>query len=429
MRIALPFALAAALLAACGQHTQTTLYEKVAVTRTTIVVSASAAGVIEPVRTVEVKSKASGEIMQLNAETGDNVAAGKLLAIVDPRQPRNALAQAEADVEVARAQLEINKSKLGRADALFKSHAITEVEYEDARLAYVSANAQVVRAQTDLEIARDQMDDTRIVAPVEGTIIAKYVEPGTVISSPTRDVGGGTLLLTMANLDTVQIRTRVDETDIGKVRPGMPATITVAAYPNRPFSGHVLKIEPQATVEQNVTMFPALVRIANPGHLLMPGMNAEVEIHIGRREDVLAVPYAALRTRRDVASAARVLGLDPGSVAEELARAPAAGDSARPAGAAPEQGRRGGATGFIVFVMRDGHPVPTVIQTGLTDLDWIEVLAGVEPGDTVAVLPSASLVASQEEMRRRIQRLTGGGLPGVQQQQQGGQTQPPRRQP
>ena len=435
MRIALPFALATALLAACGQHTQTPLYEKVAVTRTTIVVSASAAGVIEPVRTVEVKSKASGEIMQLNAETGDNVKAGKLLAIVDPRQPRNALAQAEADVEVARAQLEISKSKLDRADALFKSHAITEVEYEDARLAYVSANAQVVRAQTDLEIARDQMDDTRIVAPVDGTIIAKYVEPGTVISSPTKDVGGGTLLLTMANLDTVQIRTRVDETDIGKVRPGMAATITVDAYPNRPFNGHVLKIEPQATVEQNVTMFPALVRIANPGHLLMPGMNAEVEIHIGRREDVVAVPYAALRTRRDVASAARVLGLDPASVAEELARAPAPGDSARPAPArgterpAAEPGRRGGGSpGFIVFVMRGGRPVPAVVQTGLTDLDWIEVLAGVEPGDTVAVLPSASLVASQEEMRQRIQRLTGGGLPGVQ-QQQGGQTQPPRRQP
>ena len=431
MKIVLPFALAAALLAACGQPNHNTLYEKVAVTRTTIVVSASAAGVIEPVRTVEVKSKASGEIMQLNAETGDNVKAGKLLAIVDPRQPRNALAQAEADVQVARAQLEINKSKLDRADALFKSSAITEVEYEDARLAYVSANAQVVRAQTDLEIARDQMDDTRIVAPVDGTIIAKYVEPGTVISSPTKDVGGGTLLLTMANLDTVQIRTRVDETDIGKVRPGMAATITVDAYPNHPFSGHVLKIEPQATVEQNVTMFPALVRIANPGHLLMPGMNAEVEVHIGRREDVVAVPYAALRTRRDIASAARVLGLDPGSVEEELARAPAAGDSARAAGTerpAAGPGRRGGgAAGFIVFVLRGGRPVPTVIQTGLTDLDWIEVLAGVAPGDTVAVLPSASLVASQEEMRARIQRLTGGGLPGV--QQQGGQTPPPRRQP
>ena len=81
----------------------------------------------------------------------------------------------------------------------------------------------MVRAQTELENARIQMDDTRIRAPVDGTIIRKQVELGTVISSPTRDVGGGSVLFTMANLDTVQIRTRIDETDIGQVTPGMPA--------------------------------------------------------------------------------------------------------------------------------------------------------------------------------------------------------------
>jgi HlyD family secretion protein len=413
------------LFAGCDEREPAPLFAKVPVTRTTIVVSASAAGVIEPVRTVEVKSKASGEIMTLDVETGDNVRAGQLLAIVDPRQPRNNLAQAEADLDVARAQLEIARTKLDRATTLFKSRAITESEYEDARLAYVSANAQVVRAQTDLEIAGDQMDDTRILAPADGTVIAKYVELGTVISSPTRDVGGGTVLLTMADLDTVQIRTRVDETDIGKVRPGLSATITVDAYPNRRFSGRVLKIEPQATVEQNVTMFPALVRIANPGHLLMPGMNAEVEMHIGRREDVVAVPYASLRTPRDVASAAGVLGLDPAEVEAALARAqaPAGADSARDSTrAATPRSRRGGGGGgsFIVFVLRDGHAVPTLLRTGLTDLDYMEVTDGVVPGDTVIVLPSASLVDSQERMRERIERLTGGGLPGVQQQQNQG---------
>lgn len=439
---------ALALAVACDQKESAPLFSEVPVTRTTIVVSASAAGVIEPVRTVEVKSKASGEIIELRVETGTHVRAGQLLAVVDPRQPRNNLAQAEADLEVARAQLEITRTKFDRATTLFKSRTITESEYEDARLSYVSANAQVVRAQIDLEIARDQMDDTRIVASVEGVVIAKNVELGTVISSPTRDVGGGTVLFTMANLDTVQIRTRVDETDIGNVQPGLPATITVDAYPNRRFSGSVLKIEPQATVEQNVTMFPALVRIANPGHALMPGMNAEVEIHIGRRENVLAVPYASLRTARDVASAAGVLGLDPAAVEAELgaARRPAVADSARVAprdstaavaasvrrsgGGAARSGRgtRGGGGGsFIVFVMRDGRPTPTLIRTGLTDLDYMEVLDGLDEGDTVVVLPSASLVESQERMQERIQRMTGGGIPGM--QQQGNPTAPPRRQP
>ena len=97
------------------------------------------------------------------------------------------------------------------------------------------------------------------------------------------------------------------------------------AYPNRPFQGEVLKIEPLAEVQQNVTMFPVLVRIDNREGLLRPGMNAEVEIHVGRRDSVLAVPNAALRTQRDVESAAGVLGLNMEQVNAQLAaRGPAA---------------------------------------------------------------------------------------------------------
>ena len=109
-------------------------------------------------------------------------------------------------------------------------------------------------------------------------------------------MSGGTTLLKMANLDLVQVRALVDETDIGKVQPGQRVTVTVDAYPNRTFEGTVLKIEPQAQTEQNVTVFPVLVRIGNKEGLLRPGMNTEVEIHVGQREGVPAVPNAALRT-------------------------------------------------------------------------------------------------------------------------------------
>jgi HlyD family secretion protein len=507
-RILLAAALAAGLGSACKKEEAAPMYEKVPVERRDIVVAASATGAIEPVLTVDVKSKASGEIMEMRVQTGDDVRAGQLLVVVDERQPRNTLAQAEANLVVARAQFQNAKAAMERADTLFKTQAITETEYENAKLAHANANAAVVRAEVDLESARDAMNDTRLKAPVAGTIIAKNVELGTVISSPTRDVGGGTVLFKMANLDTVQIRTLVDETDIGKVQPGLRSTITVDAYPNRPFEGEVLKIEPQATVQQNVTMFPVLVRIANPGHLLKPGMNTEVEIHVGERRGVVAVPYSALRTQRDVASAAEVLGLDPAAVQQQLAQArqapaPAAGrdsaslgggqrqpaDSARPAAAggatfttpdgrtiqlppsitqaqvnlaqggmrkrmsgqeptAEEQaamraiftamrgaggggqgglGRPGGNTGrlrnfdpgnYIVFALKDGQPTAVNIRTGLTDLDYMEVVSGLSEGDTVLVLPSAGLLSSQREMRERFQRMTGGGgLPGVQQQQ------------
>src|SRR5207249_6577291 len=116
-------------------------------------------------------------------------------------------------------------------------------------------------------------------------------------------------------------------TDVGKVQSGLPVTISVDAFPHRTFDGTVLKIEAQAQVSQNVTMFPVEVNIPNPEHLLKPGMNTEVEIHIGQRQGVLAVPNAALRTPKDVASAASVLGLDSLTVARQLA-APAVAPSA-----------------------------------------------------------------------------------------------------
>ncbi|MGH7522268.1 MAG: efflux RND transporter periplasmic adaptor subunit, partial [Gemmatimonadales bacterium] len=357
---------ALALLAgvvACGKPDPAPMYEAVPVQRRTLIVSAAASGAIEPVLTVDVKSKASGEIIGMNVQTGDDVKADQLLASIDPRIPRNNLAQSDANLQVAQAQLSNAKAQLDRSDTLYKTQAITETEYETAKLGYANANAAVIRARSDLENSRDRMNDTKLRAPLAGTIIAKNVELGTVISSPTTDVGGGTVLFKMANLDTVQVRTLVDETDIGKVQPGLLATITVDAYPNRPFEGAVLKIEPQATVQQNVTMFPVLVRIANPNHLLKPGMNTEVEIHVGRRDNVLAVPNAALRTQRDVASAAQVLGLDPNEVQQQLTAArqptPANRDSASLGGASARRDTAAAQPGnAVMMTLPDGRQVP-----------------------------------------------------------------------
>ena len=498
---------AAALLLgvlACGKTQAPIAYEAVPVERRNIIVSASASGAIEPVLTVDVKSKASGEIIGMNVQTGDDVKEDQLLASIDPRIPRNNLAQAEANLQVAQAQLGNAKAQLARSDTLFKAQAITQTEYDQAKLDYANANAGVIKARSDLENARDRMNDTKLRAPLAGTIIAKNVELGTVISSPTTDVGGGTVLFKMANLDTVQIRALVDETDIGKVQSGLLTTITVDAYPNRPFEGTVLKVEPQATVQQNVTMFNVLVRIPNPGHLLKPGMNTEVEIHVGQRQNALAIPNAALRTQRDVASAAQVLGLDPNDVQQQLASqrpqtpggqsgrdsaslggSPARHDSVTGASARKDSGQAGGGntittpdgrtiqlppgvteamvrsafqkrmsgqqltpaeqnamaamraafqrggggggagfrrnqaepSSYIVFTLKKGKPSPVQIRTGLTDLDYIEVVSGLTEQDTVLVLPSASLLNAQRDMQQRMRNITGGGLPGVQQQQ------------
>jgi HlyD family secretion protein len=505
MRTRFVMAAAIALLAsACKDEEPQVVYQALPVETRDIIVSAQAAGTIQPDTTVEVKSRASGEVLQILAETGQLVNRNDLLVRIDRRIPQNTLAQAQAELEVARAQQANALSQKRRADELFKTQAITEQEHETASLAYANARAAVVRGQVAVENAKIQFDDSDVRAPITGTIISRSVERGSIITSATGNVSGGTAILTMADLNLVQVRTLVDETDIGKIQPGLAATVTVDAFPNRPFEGEVLKVEPLAEVQQNVTMFPVIVRIQNREGLLRPGMNAEVEIHVGRREGVLAVPNASLRTQRDVASAAEVLGLDPERVQQQIAaaqeqqqqRQAAAtadspggdtagrraslgaatprGDSAAagtmtlpngqtvklPAGVTEAQIRaimqkrmsgqqptpqeqqllrsvfqgmqRGGAGGgrrqsatdaqfggnYIVFVKRGGEPTPVPIRTGLTDLDYSEVVSGLQAGDSVLVLPSASLVQSQQEAKERINNMTGGGaVPGMQQQQ------------
>ena len=282
-------------------------YDQAPVELRDIRVFVEAAGAVEPLRTVELKSKASGEILEINAENGDRVERSTLLVRIDERIPTNNLAQAEAALKAAESRQSIAKLQMERAEMLVADNTITDSDFEEAALSLSEAEAQLVRARVDVENARIALGDTDVLAPIDGTIIERNVEPGQVISSPTQDVGGGTLLLRMADLRRVLVRTRVDETDIGKINAGMQAQVKVAAYPNREFTGNVEKIEPLAVVEQNVTMFSVLILLDNPESLLLPGMNAEVEIKIAEELEAPAVPMAALRTIDDIEATAHML--------------------------------------------------------------------------------------------------------------------------
>ncbi|HKW42274.1 MAG TPA: efflux RND transporter periplasmic adaptor subunit [Gemmatimonadales bacterium] len=310
------------LVAACQKAQTAPLYEVLPVERRDIVVTASATGVIQPILTFSVKSKAWGEIIDMRVQTGDEVKKGQLLARIDPRIPRQNLTEALATLDKARAQLQTATAQLKRSEALYQSQSIAETEYDATKLSQAVAAAAVANAEASLQTANDAMEDTQVRAPITGSILQLNAVLGTVISSPT--LGGGTVILKMASLDTVQDSAMVAETDIGRVQPGLPVTITVDAFPNRAFEGSVLKIGPQAQVVQNLTTFPVFVNIPNPGHVLKPGMNTDLRIHTGRRDGVLAVPTAALRTQRDMAAGAAVLGLDPQVVDQQVAAAQAA---------------------------------------------------------------------------------------------------------
>jgi HlyD family secretion protein len=493
-------------LAGCEEAPQAiapAVYDSAPVETRNIQVAVDAAGVVEPVSTIEVKSKASGEVLAVHAETGDVVQSGHLLVEIDKRTPRNTLSEREAALTAAQARRRIAQTQMERAASLHKSGTLTQADYEQTQLEFANSESQVVTAKVAVENARITLEDTDVRAPITGTIIEKTVEPGTVIASTTQNVSGGTTLMKMADLTTVQVRTRVDETDIGKIQPGMRTKVTVAAYPNQPFEGEVLKIEPQAIIEQNVTQFSVLIKIANREGLLKPGMNAEVQIQIANREGVAVVPTAALRAETDVPLTAVMLGLDEQQLRKSLwpegaptgaqpknvlsfngltIELPEGVDAAKvtalmqkrqsgqeltaeertllrtvmqqaggnfggggggPPGGFPGGGFRPSGGNFVsgaspqtppaqrpastdylfggdywVVAIRGDEPVPVAVKTGLTDLEYSEVVSGLEPGDRVLLLPSTSLYEQQERLQEFINQRFGSTTPFQQPQQQ-----------
>jgi HlyD family secretion protein len=319
VRAAAILLVALAILPSCkGEREETTGIQTVPVERRDIVVDAEATGVVEPINVIEVKSKASGQIERMPVETGTRVKPGDLLVQVDTRDVRNQYNQALADLRAAQARVAVAAAQRKRSEDLFKQQIITAQELETAQLDFANAQAQVTRADASLDLAQQRLDDATVRAPLAGTIIEKTVSTGQVITSATGAFGGGTLLLKMADLSQVRVRALVNETDIGNIQPGQQATVTVDAYPDRPFRGSVEKIEPQAVVQQNVTMFPVLVAVSNREGLLMPGMNGEVSVLVERRDNVISVPNDAVRPPRDITAAAAALGLDPDSVRRQV---------------------------------------------------------------------------------------------------------------
>ena len=335
--------------------------------RRDIIVDAQASGVVEPINVVEVKSKASGLITRMNVETGSLVKPGDLLVQVDTRDVQNQYNQAAADEKAAEARLQVAAAQKRRADEMFKARVITAQEHETAALDYANAEAAVIRARANTDLAQQRLEDARVTAPVAGTIIERTVSQGMVITSATGgSASGGTTLLKMADLNRVRMRAQFNETDIGMIRPGQPSVVIVDAYPDRRFSGMVEKIEPQAVIQQGVTMFPVLITLSNLDGALRPGMNGEVQVEIDRRLNVIAVPNEAIRNMREAMATAPMLGLDPDSVAAQLrssrggfgARRGGAGGSAangQSSGARQQGGRETSSPGEVALTPQQGR--------------------------------------------------------------------------
>ena len=446
--------------ASCARKVQAPTVQTATVSRRDIVVEAQANGVIEPIAVIDVKSKASGVITKMTVETGTHVSPGDLIVQIDTRDVQNRFDQANAQLVAAQAKLAVAESDKKRNEEMFKARVITPQEFEKVAVDYENAKSGVVNTKANLDIARQQLEDATVRAPSSGTIIDKTVSVGTVIASATGSVSGGTTIVKMADLGVVRIRALFNEADIGNVHPGEAANVTVDAFPDRRFSGVVEKIEPQAVVQQNVTMFPVLVNLQNAESLLKPGMNGEVSVLIDQRDQVLAIPNDAIKNPREAVATGAMLGLNGDTVQAELkaqgfgagkgggggggsgsrrgggggggggraggdvslAPAQQAGQPGqRQRGAltpSPESGQRPSRTrAGLVFSSDSAKTVfhPRLVQLGQANLDYTEVVSGLTQGERVVMLGALALQAQRQQQQDRIRQNAsplGGQAPG-----------------
>lgn len=306
-----------------GEDTEPSV-RTVRVERGNLEITASSSGKVEADLMVEVKSRASGEIIELPVEPGTVVRAGDLLVRLDPvdedrnvEEARVAAAAAEARVSQARAALasarasaEEAREKLARRASAHASGLISDEDLRAARTAAEVASrsveqreADLLSAQSDLTRARLAIDEavrrreeTVIRAPTDGTVLAVHVDRGSIIASGISNVGGGTPLLTLADLSRLLVTVKLDEAQIGMVRKGQEARIRVDAHPEITFRGVVERVSPLGVTEANIVTFDVRVLVTDRrAGLLRPGMSTDVEIVTDHLENVLLLPSSALR--------------------------------------------------------------------------------------------------------------------------------------
>ncbi|HEX5107108.1 MAG TPA: efflux RND transporter periplasmic adaptor subunit [Vicinamibacterales bacterium] len=281
-------------------------YVTAQVSRGDIVDAVEATGTLQAVTTVQVGTQVSGTIKALYADFNSVVKKGQVVAELEPSLFQTQVDQAQATVvrlqaEVARAQVDVQDTavKLRRANELWGRQLIARTDLEAAEAAArqaqaseKSALAQVAQAQAALNQANVNLEHTTIRAPIDGVVISRAVDVGQTVAASMQ---APTIFVIANDLSRMQVNARIDESDIGRIRPGQKVTFRVDAYPSDRFNGTVSQVRLEPVTEQNVVTYTTIIDVPNKDMKLKPGMTANVTVQVATAKDVLWVPTSALR--------------------------------------------------------------------------------------------------------------------------------------
>lgn len=269
-------------------------YVTATVDRGAITQTVSANGTLNPVTLVNVGSQVSGIVRKIYADFNDRVKAGQILLELDPALIQAQLQQSMANMENARATLELAQANEARTRGLFAQEYVTRQELDQSVQVLKSARAQLAVYEAQATRDRTNLSYTVIRSPVSGVVVSREVNGGQTVAASFQTP---TLFKIAQNLSKMQIDTSYAEADVGSIHVGQKANFRVDAFPNRSFHGVVHQVRLNPTTLQNVVTYNVVVAVDNTDQSLLPGMTAYVNIIIDQRKDVIMLPNAALRFR------------------------------------------------------------------------------------------------------------------------------------
>jgi HlyD family secretion protein len=391
-----------------------------------------ATGIVNAVVSVQVGSQVSGRVGQLNVDFNSRVHQGDVIALIDPQLFQGALQQTQADLENAKANVIAAKASLTKANAsLIQTKAdfdrarslaekkvgteqaldLAKANFEaakanvDAAAASIAqANAQVSQKEAAVAVARTNLAYTVIRSPIDGTVVARSVDVGQTVAASLQ---APTIFTIAQDLSKMLVYAKVDESDVGRIRPGQTVTFKVDAFPKQLFTGTVSQLRMNATTVQNVVTYDAIITFANPELKLFPGMTAYVTIPVATVDNAVKLPNAALRFQPPLPPAeVRALyahyGIDASKMGLDSAVEGSGAAAAANRGSAAQKPQHDSA---VVWKLRaDGTIEPVEIALGITDHAYTEVtkvfVGALKPGDDVVTTSVSSKSGPPGGIRR-----------------------------
>ena len=366
------------------------------VTKLTLSTVISATGTLEPVDQVEVGTQVSGDIAEIFVDFNSKVKKGQVIAELDKSKLQSTLNQAEIALHSAEIDYQYKANTYQRILALSQSNSASAVDLEQAEYNMNAAKYALERSQNDVAQAKLNLSYATIKSPIDGVVLKRAVDVGQTVAA---SMSTPTLFVIAKDLKQMKVMADVDEADIGSVKKGQKVTFTVDAFQNETFTGKVQEVRLSPTTTSNVVTYTVVINAKNPKLKLLPGMTATCTIVTKEVKNALTIPVKALKFNPAGGTAfAKPEGLPPPPDA-------AAGGfpGASQKGAKKGTNRPTKQDGDKVWINLNGKLVSHPVTTGLNDGVNVQILAGLELGDSVVV--------GQEVLSRTEASKTSGGSP------------------